>query len=98
MIKSDRRQPGLNRSVIAVGAVWLVATALVAVEAFLIFGIDWRGIPVDFRPNSSSIAGLVPILAMSSVGALVAARHPANRIGWLLMAISISASFLDFPR
>jgi signal transduction histidine kinase len=81
-----------------VALTWLLTVALVAVEAFLIFGVNWRSVPGDFQPTSSSIAGLVPILAMSTVGALIAARHPANRIGWLLMAVSISASFLDFPR
>ena len=38
------------------------------------------------------------ILAMSSVGALVAWRRPANRIGWLLLAIAFSAIFLDLPK
>ncbi|HEY4845081.1 MAG TPA: sensor histidine kinase [Candidatus Dormibacteraeota bacterium] len=35
---------------------------------------------------------------MSSVGALVAWRRPANRIGWLLLAIAFSAIFLDLPK
>src|SRR5438552_7976791 len=98
MSKPGRRTLELNLSVIVALAIWFVAIVLVALEAFLIFGVDWRGVPSDFRPNSSSVAGLVPTLAMSSVGALIAVRHPANRIGWLLMAISITASFLDFPR
>jgi signal transduction histidine kinase len=91
-------QPPPRPALIAVALTWLVTVALVAVEGFLIFGVNWRGVPGDFQPSSSSIAGLVPILAMSTVGALIAARHPANRIGWLLMTVSISASFLDFPR
>jgi signal transduction histidine kinase len=91
-------QPPPRPALIAVALTWLLTVALVAVEAFLIFGVNWRSVPGDFQPTSSSIAGLVPILAMSTVGALIAARHPANRIGWLLMAVSISASFLDFPR
>ena len=97
MVKPDRK-PGLNRSVVVAAAFWIVTIILVAVEAFLIFGVDWRGVPDGFRPTSSSVAGLLPTFAMSSVGALIAARHPANRIGWLLMAISVTASFLDFPR
>jgi signal transduction histidine kinase len=91
-------QPPPRPALTAVALTWLLTVALVAVEAFLIFGVNWRSVPGDFQPTSSSIAGLVPILAMSTVGALIAARHPANRIGWLLMAVSISASFLDFPR
>jgi signal transduction histidine kinase len=77
---------------------WLVAIVLVAVQAFLTFGVDWRGVPEGFRPNGSSIAGLVAILAMCSIGGLIAARQPANRIGWLLVAIAITATFLDIPR
>jgi len=98
MVTADRRKRPLDRSVIVAAAIWFAAVALVAFEAFLVFGIDWRGVPNDFRPNASSVAGFVPTLAMSSVGALIAARHPANRIGWLLMVIAVTASFLDFPR
>jgi signal transduction histidine kinase len=35
---------------------------------------------------------------MSSVGALIAWRRPANRVGWLLLAIALSAIFIDVPR
>src|ERR1700682_358837 len=98
MEKLDRPTARLNWSVIAAATLWFAAIALVAFEAFLVFGIDWRGVPADFRPNASSVAGFVPTLAMSSVGALIAVRHPANRIGWLLLVLSLTASFLDFPR
>jgi signal transduction histidine kinase len=98
MVKPNRLMPRLNRYVVVAAIFWFVTIALVAIEAFLIFGVDWRGVPDGFRPTGSSVAGLLPTFAMSSVGALIAARHPANRIGWLLMAISVTASFLDFPR
>ena len=98
MVKPDRRTLRVSRSVIVAATIWFVAILLVLVEAFLIFGIDWRGVPNDFRPNGSSVAGLLAILAMCSVGGLIAARHPANRIGWLLVAIAVTASFLDIPR
>ncbi|HXN78348.1 MAG TPA: histidine kinase [Candidatus Dormibacteraeota bacterium] len=71
--------------------------ALLAFQLLLTFGVDWRGAPEAFRPNSSSVAGFAAILAMSSVGALVAWRRPANRIGWLLLAIAFSALFIDLP-
>jgi signal transduction histidine kinase len=35
---------------------------------------------------------------MSSVGTLIAWRRPANRIGWLLLAIGFTATFLDLPK
>jgi signal transduction histidine kinase len=98
MVKAGRRTSGLGRSVIAPVVIWLVAIVLVAVQAFLTFGVDWRGVPEAFQPNGSSVAGLVAILAMCSVGGLIAARHPGNRIGWLLVAIAVTASFLDIPR
>jgi len=76
---------------------WLLVMALLAFQLLLTFGVDWRGAPEAFRPNSSSVAGFAAILAMSSVGALVAWRRPANRIGWLLLAIAFSALFIDLP-
>ena len=72
--------------------------ALLACQVFLTFAVDWRHVPDVFRPSNSSVVGLVAILAMSSVGALVTWRRPANRIGWLLLAIAFSAIFLDLPK
>lgn len=72
--------------------------ALLACQVFLTFAVDWRNVPDVFRPSNSSVVGLVAILAMSSVGALVVWRRPANRIGWLLLAIAFSAIFLDLPK
>src|SRR2546426_7731600 len=98
MVKTDPSTPGRRRSVIVPALAWLLAVALIAVQAFLTFGVDWRSVPESFRPNASSVAGLLTILAMGSVGGLIAARQPANRIGWLLLAIAITATFLDIPR
>jgi hypothetical protein len=98
MVKLDRPTAWLGRSFTVPALVWSVAIALVAVQAVLTLAVDWHGVPEAFRPNSSSVAGLVAILAMCSVGGLIAARQPANRIGWLLLAIALTASFLDIPR
>jgi signal transduction histidine kinase len=97
MVKTGLSQ-GLRRSFVVAALVWLVALVLIAVQAFLTFGVDWRSVPEAFRPNGSSVAGLVAILAMSSIGGLIAARQPANRIGWLLLAVAVTATFLDIPR
>ncbi|HEX9096376.1 MAG TPA: hypothetical protein VF990_09770, partial [Candidatus Dormibacteraeota bacterium] len=98
MVKTGHWRQGLRRSFVVAALVWLVALVLIALQAFLTFGVDWRGVPEAFRPNGSSVAGLVAILAMSSIGGLIAARQPANRIGWLLLAVAVTATFLDIPR
>jgi len=98
MVKAERRSPWMARSLIAPLLAWFVALTLIVVQASLTFGADWRGVPEAFQPNGSSVAGLVAILAMCSVGGLIAARHPGNRIGWLLVAIAITAAFLDIPK
>src|SRR6266853_1208722 len=100
MVIADRgvTAPKLGRSFVVAALVWFVVMALLAFQLFLTVGFDWRRAPEAFRPSSSSVAGFVAILAMSSVGALVAWRRPANRVGWLLLAIALSAIFIDVPR
>ncbi|HVS04711.1 MAG TPA: sensor histidine kinase [Candidatus Dormibacteraeota bacterium] len=90
--------PTLRRSFVVPALLWVVLMALLVFQLFLTFGFDWRSAPATFRPNASSVAGFVAILAMSSVGALLAWRRPSNRIGWLLLAIALNAIFIDVPR
>jgi signal transduction histidine kinase len=98
MVISGRPTPRLGRAFFVPASLWFLVMALLVCQLFLTFGVDWRSAPEAFRPNSSSVAGFVAILAMSSVGALIAWRRPANRIGWLLLAIAFSAIFIDIPR
>jgi signal transduction histidine kinase len=98
MVIADRPTLKLGRSFFVPALLFFLVIALMAVLLFLIFAIDWRNVPEAFRPTASSVAGSVAILAMSSVGALVAWRRPANRIGWLLLAVAFSAIFLDLPK
>jgi signal transduction histidine kinase len=87
----------LGRSFMVAALLWFFVIALLVCQLLLTFGFDWRAAPEAFRPTSSSAAGFVAILVMSGVGALVAWRRPANRIGWLLLAIAFSALFIDLP-
>jgi signal transduction histidine kinase len=98
MVIADRRAPTRGRAFVVPALLLSLVLALLACQVFLTFAVDWRNVPDVFRPSNSSVVGLVAILAMSSVGALVTWRRPANRIGWLLMAIAFSAIFLDLPK
>jgi signal transduction histidine kinase len=98
MVIADRRAPTRGRAFLVPALLLSLVLALLACQVFLTFAVDWRNVPDVFRPSNSSVVGLVAILAMSSVGALVTWRRPANRIGWLLLAIAFSAIFLDLPK
>lgn len=97
MLIADRPEP-LGRAFFVPALLLSLVLALLACQVFFTFAVDWRNVPDVFRPSNSSVVGLVAILAMSSVGALIAWRRPANRIGWLLLAIAFSAIFLDLPK
>ena len=98
MVIADRPEPKLGQAFFVPALLLSLVLALLACQVFFTFAVDWRQVPDVFRPSNSSVAGFFAILAMSSVGALVAWRRPANRIGWLLLAIAFSAIFLDLPR
>jgi signal transduction histidine kinase len=98
MVIAARAAPRLGRSFAVAASLWFAVMALLGFQLFLTFGFDWHGAPEPLRPSTSSIAGFVAILAMSSVGALVVWRRPANRVGWLLLAIALTAIFIDVPR
>ena len=85
-------------SFVLAAALWGLALVLAAVQTYLAFAVDWHTVPEAFRPNATSEAGLVAGIAMSSIGLLIVFRQPANRIGWLLLTIALSAGFIDFPR
>jgi len=100
MVASHQRSaaPVLGLPFYAAALFWLLVLGLMAAQAFFTFAVDWHRAPADFRPNGGSTAGLAAILVMSSVGALLAWRQPANRIGWLLLSIALFAIFVDLPR
>ena len=77
---------------------WSLVLIVAVVQTYLTFAVDWHAVPEIFHPNAASEAGLVAGIAMSSIAALIVYRQPANRIGWLLLTIALSAAFIDFPR
>lgn len=81
----DGRTPGL-----VAGGLWVAIVALSLAEGAMIVATlqapaadQW-----GFRGNEALLA-----LAWGSIGALIAVRKPENRIGWLLLALSLINAF-----
>src|SRR5260370_9617253 len=89
--------PALGLPFYAAALFWLLLLGLMAAQIFFTFAVDWHRAPAEFRPRGGSTAGLVAILAMSSVGALLPCRHPANRVGCLLLPLALFALLFDLP-
>jgi hypothetical protein len=71
---------------LAVGLV-AVSAALLAVGLAGIFAAPDRAADTD--TTLGGISFVAPVAAFSVVGALIALRHPANAVGWLLAAIGL---------
>jgi len=85
-------------SLLAALVLWLLVVVLAATQIILSFAVDWHRVPAAFQPNSASYAGGITIITVTSVGALIAVRRPGNRVGWLLITVGLTASFIDLPR
>jgi signal transduction histidine kinase len=97
-VERGGERPERPWNAILAAALWCVALGLAGFQAYLTFTADWHAVPDGFRPSAASDVGLIAVIAMGSVGALIAFRQPANRIGWLLLAIAFTADFIDFPK
>jgi hypothetical protein len=72
---------------------WAVSVLLVAVT--LVF-IAWsRDVQVPAGFDTAGVGETVRYLAATTVGAILAARRPGNRIGWLILALGLS--FVAYP-
>ena len=70
-------------------SLWVLALALAAIGLWLLW-VD-RSIPI---PQSWGFRGFEAFFALSfsTVGVLVASRHPNNPIGWLFVALGVQSS------
>ena len=99
MLTSVRRLiPRLSGPFYLATGLWLFVLALVILGTAAIYLPDWSHARSDFRPNASDVVSVFPILAFATVGALIAWSQPRNRIGWLLIATAIAATFLALPK
>jgi hypothetical protein len=72
---------------------WAVSVILVAVTLLLIAGSRDAQVPAGF--DTAGVGETVRYLAATTVGAILAARRPRNRIGWLVLALGLS--FVAYP-
>src|SRR5437773_4786476 len=99
MLASVRRLvPRLSGPSYLATGLWLFVLALVVLGAAAIYLPDWSHARSDFQPNASDVVSVFPVLAFATVGALIAWSQPRNRIGWLLIATAIAATFLGLPK
>jgi len=72
---------------------WAVSVILVAITLLL---ISWsRDVQVPAGFDTAGVGETVRYLAATTVGAILAARRPRNRIGWLILALGLS--FVAYP-
>src|SRR3989442_2625632 len=93
-----RTATGLRWSLVIALLLWRLVFVLAALKVGFMFPGDWHRVPLAFQPNSSSLAGGITVLSVSTVGALIAVRRPANLVGWLLLSIGLTGCLIDFPR
>src|SRR2546421_6965302 len=99
MLASVRRLvPRLSGPFYLATGLWLLVLALVILGTAAIYLPDWSHARADFRPNASDVVSVFPLLAFATVGALIAWSQPRNRVGWLLIATAIAATFLGLPK
>jgi hypothetical protein len=72
---------------------WAVSVILVAVT--LLFISLSRDVQVPAGFDTAGVGETVRYLAATTVGAILAARRPRNRIGWLVLALGLS--FVAYP-
>jgi len=90
----SRREP----SFYVASVLWLLVLVLTALWLLAILAVNWRQARADFRPGGSDLVGALPVMAFATVGALIAWRQPRNRMGWLLLATALAATFLTLPK
>jgi hypothetical protein len=86
-----RRHPAtaVKRGPVVVGLV--LASAYVTCAVGVVVALDAVGTPAFAQFGLDAIISAVSAsVAFSSVGALVSVRAPANRIGWLLLAVGVA--------
>jgi hypothetical protein len=75
-------------------AAWAVSVMLVGVTLLLIAWSHDVQVPAGF--DTAGVVETVRYLAATTVGAILAARRPRNRIGWLVLALGLALVVYPF--
>src|SRR5436190_11621345 len=77
-------------------SMWGLTLALVAGSFVLLFLNRHTEVPTGGLGRSADLTFPVVFLVFSTVGAVVAARHPSNAIGWIFCATGLSVCLAIF--
>lgn len=80
---------GVRWRCVAAGAVWVACALLGVVNVALVIGAAPLGNPDSFGSPLLDGLAVVAYLSAASVGALIAARHPRMRLGWVLLVAAV---------
>jgi hypothetical protein len=69
-------------------SVWTASVILVAITLLLIVWSRDAQVPAGF--DTAAVVETVRYLAATTVGAILVARRPRNRIGWLVLALGMA--------
>jgi hypothetical protein len=75
---------------------WVVAVVVTMAAMALVIATRSVPRPVGERPWHLVLLSIVGYLPFSTTGAVIAARRPANPLGWLLLAIGLTLGMNDF--
>src|SRR5207249_2803929 len=77
---------------------WGLTLTLVAGSFVLLFLNRQTAVPAGGLGSSADLTFPIVFLVFSTVGAVVATRHPSNAIGWIFCAIGLSIGISAFTR
>jgi signal transduction histidine kinase len=77
-------------------SMWSVTLALVAGSFVFLFLTRHTAVPAGGLGRSADVSFPIAFLVFSTVGAVVATRHPSNAIGWIFCASALSVGLWAF--
>ncbi len=76
---------------------WILIFGLAVAQVAAHFLLDMRRVPPTLAPTTSTLTGAIALLAMCTVGWLIAVRRPHNPVGWLMIGVAFTGATLPLP-